>query len=165
MHRSENHTTAAEERSGESVLQEMKALFGPDTAPDRFVSELLAAQCRLVKAEGGVLMKTGPENRIDILGIHPPLENGKRFEKWVSQAAEDYADHVISSGQTSIKPEAKTDEANSDPQRHIIVVPVEKEGSVCAAAAFAVWCDKDEALRAYRDQLEFTPFMLNFNYL
>ncbi len=183
MHRSENHAdhytnkidnlsmVADQERPSEnqngnhhfSVLDEWTALLATPVSPDKFLTDLIRVQCRASGAAGGVWLQAGPENRVDILAIHPPLPSSSRCDQWVALAAADFARHVISTGKTSIRLESKSDDCSDNLPRNIIVVPIKKDDAVIAAAAFIVLSNGQDSLIACRDKLEFTPFLFKNN--
>jgi multidrug resistance efflux pump/GAF domain-containing protein len=143
-----------------SVLEEVAALLRLDGPPDRFLAELLAAQCRLAGAHGSVLLQMGKENQVNLLASHPPLGPKDTGAKWIAQAAEDFR-YVVGSKRTSIKQASEHPELADGPPQYIMVIPILNEETVRAAAAFVVRANSPENLTMCRKQLEITPFLLN----
>ena len=142
-----------------SVSEEWAALLSPNACSDNFLTELLSVQCRISGADGGVWLQAGPEHRVDIMAIYPPLSSSGRCDSWVALAAADFARYVISNGKTSVRREPTSEAHKNRPKRQIIVVPVQKNGAVVGAAAFVVPSEGPESLLTCQKTLEYTPFL------
>lgn len=146
-----------------SGLEEWVAVSSTQVAPDHFLTELLKVQCQVSGAQGGVWLQAGPQKRVNILAIHPPMPSSGRCDQWVALAAADFARHVISTGKTSIRIEPKSDTETYSQPRSIIAVPIQENGVVTASAAFVVPADEPHHLAGCRDKLEVTPFLVQNN--
>ena len=149
-----------------SFVTELGALLEPDTPPDAFLPKLLRTQCVLCGAEGGVLMQVGGENRIHIVGVHPPLTKGGAFDAWVSRAAKDFAGRLASGGRLLVRPEPtseNTEKSNAGLKRARIIVPIQRKALTIAALAFIVPYSHARDLQACLDKLELIPFLMDFN--
>ena len=143
-----------------SVSEEVAALLTLDGPTERFLAELLKAQCRMAGADGGVVIRLGGEVRYEILAAHPPPKTKNAGPRWIVTAAK-YARDVVAGGQTVIKPEVPAHATGDGNQRQVIVIPIQKEHTVHAVAAFIVPANSPEDLVWSRDRLEITPFLIN----
>lgn len=143
-----------------SVLREINELLSLNTTPDGFMAALLASQCRLAGADAGALLRTGKENRIEILAHHPPQRPGGSGAKWLS-GAEARLHEVMTTGETAILSGPSVEKHLGSLQRHTILIPIQNEKSVRAVAAFLAHFDSRRELAVCREKLEITPFLLN----
>ena len=150
----------ATEQQISSKWKELAALSTFDGPPHRFLPALLAFQCRLTGAEGGVLLRRSERNRPEILAIYPPQGTGGACTDWIA-AAEESSRNVLSEGQTLIVPENGAQPADDRSRRQIVILPVKDHQTVRAAAAFLIGAASPQALATCREQLELTTFLLN----
>lgn len=57
-------------------------------APEQFLRELLAAQCRTAPAEAGAFIRVQPPGRPEALAVHPPARPGQSGPAWLTAAIE-----------------------------------------------------------------------------
>jgi len=139
-------------------LTELLNLDGP---PEGFLTELLAYQCRLNGADGGVMFRPGDKNRLEILAVYAPSDTAAASTDWIP-TAEKYSHDVMSSGKVAIGPEEPTDESDGKLLRQVIAIPLEKKQHIRAVAAFVVEALSPQDLGVCRERLEITPFLLNY---
>ncbi|UCG14125.1 MAG: HlyD family efflux transporter periplasmic adaptor subunit [Deltaproteobacteria bacterium] len=142
-------------------MKELTDLLRFDGPPHRFLAELIALQCRLVGADGGVVFRPGEKNRLEIVAMYPLLGTETGCLDWIAKAKE-HSLGVISSGEAAVEPEDPTREVDDWPQRYLIILPVQNEESVRAAAAFVVEVGNREELLLCRERIELSLLSLNY---
>lgn len=143
-----------------SRLKELEALLNLSGPPDRFLAELLGSQCRIAAANGGVLLRIGDDNQLDILAIYPAQQTDRKNLEWITRTRE-LAGSVISSGETVVAPEGANQPGGGNAQRWLILIPVKDEKTVRAIAAFVASHRDPAELATCRERLEMTPLLLN----
>ncbi|MDH3584202.1 MAG: hypothetical protein OER86_08305, partial [Phycisphaerae bacterium] len=83
---SSSYQASASTESSPSELIEHLVQF--DGAPEQFLTQLLAVQCRVGQAESGAILRTGAQGQPEVLAINPPLPEGQTAPVWLAQAAE-----------------------------------------------------------------------------
>lgn len=143
-----------------STLQEVAALSRFEGPPDRFLAELLAAQCQLSGAEGGAVLRAGTDNQLVVLATHPATRIVDGGTDWIAAASACFKD-VIGGGKTAVEPEPDQHESGDRPQRQVIVIPIQGGLSRHAVAAFAVRSENPADVDVCQERLELTLFLLN----
>jgi len=87
-----------------------------DGPPQQFLAHLVAIQCRVGPAEGGVVLRPGAQEQIGILAVHPPLTKGATPPRWLAEAAES-APQVISTGRAIERPLHAPEDLYGQPAR------------------------------------------------
>jgi multidrug resistance efflux pump len=143
-----------------STLQVVAALSQFEGTPDRFLAELLAAQCRLSGAEGGAVLGVDADNQLKILATHPATRIVDGGADWIAAASACFQD-VITDGKTAVKPAPDQHESGDRTRRRVIVIPIQGGLSRHAVAAFAVRSKNTADLEVCLERLELTLFLLN----
>ena len=138
-------------------MKEIAELFKHGNPPDQFLAQLLATQCRAAKADAAVVMRTGEENRLEILAAYPT--NGASTD-WVARAEKPIR-KAMARGESVIVKNAPASEGSVKPQRYLIVIPIQNAAAVRAAAAFLVQAQNPHKLLVSHARLETTPLLLD----
>lgn len=126
--------TANSKELATTTLDMVRRLLDFQGAPDRFLGEFLAAQCRNGAAEAGAVLRMGDDNAVEVLALHPDAPEDDRTRLWLSQAMK-AAPRAPASGETVVKgldvPDALY---GQEPARHMVLIPMAGEGwsGVCA---------------------------------
>jgi hypothetical protein len=144
-----------------SVSRDLEELLRFDGPPERFLAELIATQSRLVEAHGGVLLRPGEKNRVEIMAMYLPPGTENVGTDWLAKA-EEHSLGVMSRGEPAVEPEDPTHNPDDWPQRYFIIIPIQNEGTVRAAAAFVVEAGNADELLLRRERLEFSLLCLNY---
>jgi len=129
--------------------------------PEQFLPALLAAQCEMAGAAAGAIFrqgKAGPE----ILALHPPLgPQQTKAPPWLIQIKDLIGD--AAPGQPAqIKPVAMPDDMyGAATRRHLIVIPIRREGAISGVGAYLMESRDPVALETARERLELTISLLS----
>lgn len=136
-----------------AMVEELKHFEG---TPEKFLSGLLALQCRVGGAAAGVIFRLGHESRPEVLAAWPLPAEGTPPPPWLAHTQE-LAPQVISSGKTTTRAlYAGDDLYGQEARRHLVVVPLAAGGGFRGVAAFLVE-QRDQALvTACCERLELT---------
>lgn len=130
-----------------------------DAPPGEFLTELLVAQCRYAGADAGVILRAGKENRTEVIAAHAVGGNGT-VPAWIGRAEKPFR-KALQRVETVIVHESPADSGNSKQQWNIVVIPIEQQGSVRAAAAFRIRGENPRKFLVGHARLEMTPLLLN----
>lgn len=155
------HVDARQAQTGALTAGEMADRLGRfDGPPEQFLACLLAVQCRVASAAGGVILRPGQGGQAEVLAVHPPAQQGKAAPAWLGQAAGS-AGQAMASGATTVKPLHRADDLYGQPaQHHVIMVPLRGGPEVRGLAAFLMETADLDALAAARERLELTISLL-----
>jgi multidrug efflux pump subunit AcrA (membrane-fusion protein)/GAF domain-containing protein len=139
------------------VLSRLSRFDGP---PEQFLVNLLAVQCHLAPAEGGVILRAG-ENGPEFLAAWPQLPAGSTAPVWMAQAVES-AGQVAAGGKTAVKPIHGADDLyGAAARRHVLMVPIGGAGTVRGVAAYLVESGDPQTLAHCRERLELSLSLLS----
>ncbi len=142
------------------VLDRLTRFDGP---PDRFLPELLAAQCRIAGARAAAILRVGGggDSRPEVIAAYPALDPGASAPVWLATAAES-AGGVLSSTAPAIVPLHESDDLYGHPaRRHLVMLPLRSGGMVRGVAAYVVEAADSSVLEAARQRLELTVSLLS----
>jgi len=140
-------TTAA------GMLEELKRFEG---TPEKFLTGLLALQCRVGDAAAAAVFRLGSEGRPEFLAAWPPPAQGTPPPPWLAHAVE-LAPQVIASGKTTARAlHAGDDLYGQKAKRHLVVVPLAAGGGFRGVAAFIVEQQDQALVAASCERLELT---------
>ena len=132
-----------------------------DGPPEQFLSNLLAGQCQLASAQCGTILRVGLEGGAEVLAVYPPPAPGSKPPPWVARTME-LAPAVVSAGKTAVHPLHERDDLYGQPaSRHLVMIPLGREGAVTAVASFVVDRADPASLAAARERLELTVSLLS----
>jgi len=145
--------------SAADLIDDLMRFDGP---PEVFMANLLAVQCRLVRASQAVVLGPGSEGKGEILAIHPHPGQDESAPLWVS-AVVDAAQSAATDGVTVVKPLRGAGEMYGQPAAsHVIVVPLRRGGqSVGAVAGYLLETSRRPVLAAAQEKLELTVCLLS----
>ncbi len=133
-----------------------------DGPPEEFLLNLLAVQCHVGGAAGGVILRITPQGRAEAIAVYPALAEGATAPVWLAQSVES-APQVLAEGVTAIKPIRMPDELYGAPsRRHVVMLPLRSGGGVRGLAAFLLETDNPKMLAAGQERLELTVSLLGF---
>ena len=118
---SQNRTPS--KKTGQSSAKAVSALIAPNTAPEKFLTDLLDTQCRLAKAETGVILRPGKAGQPDILAAYPLPGNNGNGLGWVAKAEKPFR-KVMRSGKTAVVRQSGESEDATESRRFLLVVPL-----------------------------------------
>lgn len=140
------------------LIERLKQFDGP---AEHFLVNLLAVQCFLAQAEGGVILRKTQARGIDILAVYPQLEQGATAPVWLAQAVE-FTRTIASVDSTTIKALHEPDELyGQTANRHLMIVPLKMTDTSQAVAAFLIETSDRGLLEASRERLELTANLLS----
>jgi biotin carboxyl carrier protein len=146
---------------GKATAAELiKQLEQFDGSSVQFLTNLLAVQCQLSRADSGAVLRNNQQNNVDVLAIYPGLKEKQAPPFWLNQSAElirraDSADTVIVK---ALRVQEEID--NKTIQHYTVLVPLKMSDMGQAMGAFVVRAGDNNALEASRGQLELTAGLL-----
>jgi multidrug resistance efflux pump len=145
-----------------STVELVDRLSRFDGPPEQFLVSLLAVQCHIASADGGVILRpAGEGGKTEILAVFPALGEGSTAPVWLAQAVE-WAPSVIASGETVLKPLQAPDDLYGQPARQCVaMIPLRGGGAVRGLAAYVFGVGDQEVLSAGRERLELTVSLLS----
>jgi len=141
-----------------SVLSEVATLLKFDGPPGRFLSKLLALQCRLAGADSSAVLHGNNDAGLEIMAAYPPVRMGGGTTDWIGRISP-LCLKVLSSGEAAIAPLEPLQGSDASGRRHVIVIPIKKEDLVSAVAAFVVAAQGPMEIAAIRERLELFSFL------
>jgi len=140
------------------VIERLSKFDGP---PEQFLVNLLAVQCRLAPAVGGVMLRVGDGSAPELLAAWPQLPAGATAPVWLAQAVESSA-QVVSAGRTAVKPVHDPEDLYGQAaRRHLIMVPIGGSQSVRGVGAFLVEGTDAKSLAHCQERLELSISLLS----
>lgn len=147
-----------QEASIEASMRKLLMFEGPS---ESFIPALLEWQCRLVEAEGAVVMRVGREETIEVVGAYPGSLLKPPHPAWINQAAASVPEVLNSSTTVTREMDAAPGYYGQAGQNHLILIPLRGEGLVRGVAAFPVMGRDERALERSRERLEFSAAVLS----
>jgi len=148
-------------QTGKPTAAELiKQLEQFDGSSGQFLTNLLAVQCLLSRADSGAILRNNQQNGVDVLAIYPALKEKQAPPLWLNQSAElirraDSADTVIVQ---ALRLQEEID--NKTIQHYAVLVPLKMSDIGQAIGAFVVRASDNNTLDASRGQLELTAGLL-----
>ncbi|MGA2266315.1 MAG: HlyD family efflux transporter periplasmic adaptor subunit [Phycisphaerae bacterium] len=132
-----------------------------DGPPEHFLLTLLAVQCHIASASGGVIFRSSKEGSPEVLAVYPPLAAGATAPVWLAHAVES-APAVLAKGATTVKTLQAADDLYGVPaQQWLIMVPLRNEQRVRGLAAFVVATSDPSVVEISKERLELTISLLS----
>jgi multidrug resistance efflux pump len=145
--------------NSENRTKTISDLLSMDPRSEDFLAELLVTQCRQAKADAGVILRAGKDNRTEILALHSGAGGNGTAPAWIDRAEKPFR-KVMKRVETIIVREDPA--SNGKPPWYLMVIPIEQQGNVRAAAAFRISGENAQKLLVSHARLETTPFLLNY---
>lgn len=142
-----------EYRSPGELIERLNGFEGP---PKQFLVELLATQCELTEASGGVILRAANDQELEVLAIYPAQATTTTPPVWLAQSIET-ASQVMAEGQAAVRPIYSTGGEISQ----LLMIPLRRGESVRGVAAFLVHTDDRFTLTANLERLELTLSLLS----
>lgn len=138
------------------VIEELSRFDGP---PEEFLQALLAAQCRLTAAHGGVVFRV-QDTKADVIAVHPTVEEGGTLPVWVARAGESVG-QVVSAGGPVITSMHDHDVLYGESAgEHLVMIPLRGGPGLRGFTAFHVCTRDPKVLDHARERLELTASLL-----
>ena len=141
----------------ENRTRTISKLLSMDARSAEFLTELLVVQCRHAGADAGAILRAGKENQTEVIAAHTVGGNGAA-PVWIGNAEKPFR-QVLQRVETVIVRESPT-HADGKQQWNIVVIPIEHQGSVRAAAAFRIRGENPRKFLVGHARLEMTPLLL-----
>ena len=151
----------ASEFSGVKAIAEWLAL---QETPGGFLDALLAAQCRQTHADAAAILRSGPADRSEVLAAYPPPLNPGSLPEWIGKADKPFR-KAIKSGRTVTVRQDAASTGDGQSKRYLMVIPIENQGVVRAAAAFRIRVQRPHELLLSHARLETTPLLFDHHEL
>ncbi|MDO8942204.1 MAG: hypothetical protein Q7U75_03425, partial [Desulfobacterales bacterium] len=113
----------------------------------RFLSELLALQCRCCRARQGVILQVDGEGKYALLAVHPPTADEQECDRWLDRCAA-VAEKAVSAGSAGLSP------VDGDLKAHAVIVPLRLTGQDRIVTAVLLRPADKNAAEATRQLLE-----------
>lgn len=157
---------AADGRRFEGVCsaKALAELFGRDDPSERFLDELLATQCRLAKADAGAILRPAAPAGLEVLAAFPRHDTHNGDLAWIGMA-EKSIHKVMQTGKTVMVREASEPPDNGAPRCYQIIIPIQDQNVVRAAAVFRIRARTRRKLLLSHARLETTSLLLNYHEL
>ena len=149
---------------GSSSAKAIAEVLAAEETPGRFLNALLAAQCQQAKADAAAILRSDSAGRSEVLAAYPINGNNGRLPEWIGKADKPFR-RVIKSGQTVTVREDGSSTGDDDVKRYLMVIPIENQGAVRAAAAFRIGVQRPHELLLSHARLETTPLLLDHHEL
>ncbi len=138
----------------------IKQLEQFDGSSGQFLTNLLAVQCLLSRADSGAILRNSQQNNIDVLAIYPALKEKQAPPLWLNQSAE-LIRRAASTDTVIVKALGLQEEIdNKTIQHYAVLVPLKMSDIGQAMGAFVVRAGDNNALDASRGQLELTAGLI-----
>lgn len=138
----------------------IKLLEQFDGSSGQFLTNLLAVQCMLCRADSGAILRNNQQNNVDVLAIYPALKEKQAPPFWLNQSAE-LIRRAASTDTVIVKALGLQEEIdNKTIQHYAVLVPLKMSDIGQAMGAFVVRADDNNALESSRGQLELTAGLL-----
>ena len=132
--------------------------------PGRFLEALLAVQCRQARADAAAILRSGPADRSEVLAAYPPPVDNGRLPEWIGRADKHFRKAIKSGRTVSVRQDAAST-GDGQSQRYLMVIPIENQGLVRAAAAFRIRVKRPHELLLSHARLETTSLLLDHHEL
>lgn len=181
--------TAAAQRWGGSTSGMVERLVRFTGPPELFLTELLAAQCRLGQAAAGSVVRLAvnlptpvarektpaensgaeapgvegnPQTAAEIMAVFPPLPATGSPPSWLAHAIELMTKTGPSAPETQVhRLQASASEPGRPVVHHLVLVPVRTEGGFSGVAAFLLDTDDSQVVEARRQRIELSVSLLS----
>ncbi len=151
------HSPADRAETTADLLDRLNRFQGP---PGEFLSQLLAAQCRLAPAAAGAIVRGGQDDP-EVLAVHPRPGPDGAAPRWLAQAGP-LIRQALAAGETTTAPLHGPDDLYGQPAgRQLVMVPLRGPAGPRGLAAYVVAGSDPAALAAARDRLELSASLLD----
>ncbi|NQT01786.1 MAG: HlyD family efflux transporter periplasmic adaptor subunit [Planctomycetes bacterium] len=138
----------------------IKQLEQFDGSSGQFLTNLLAVQCLLSRADSGAILRNNQQKGVDVLAIYPALKEKQAPPLWLNQSAE-LIRQAASTDTVIVKALRLQEEIdNKTIQHYAVLVPLKMSDIGQAMGAFVVKAGDNNALEASRGQLELTAGLI-----
>jgi multidrug efflux pump subunit AcrA (membrane-fusion protein) len=147
------------------------AMVRADRGAPAFLSDMLAAQCRLAPAEGGALLRIereGERVRPHLVAAHPPAPEHEAAPEWIGLAAERVGALEGRSAPLVVSASDGSELYGEEPSRHVVLLPLPRSGEERSgsegAAAYLVHARTRKALEEQIERLRLSlPLLMLFD--
>jgi len=159
MNRVQNDQFGEHDSSTASDL--LQRLDCSDGNPAQFWANMLAALCFLGQADGGSILYSSQQGRVDVLAVYPESEKGATPPAWLLQSAES-APHILAKGTVVVKPLRDSPTHGHSAQKHLVMMPMKVPDIGKAVAAFLIVTDDKAILEASSMRLQLAVNMVGY---
>jgi len=181
-------TTATEQSSSgtSAMVQRLVSFDGP---PEHFLTELVAAQCRMAQAAAGAVVQLSvesgptpadadaanaqdsqpskpgepeqPQLRAQVMAVHPPMNAKGSPPSWLAHAIELAMRHAPEQGSHVHRLEATEVELGRPTAYHLVIVPVKTDHGFEGIEAFLIDTDDLRIVEERRQRIELSVSLLS----
>ena len=143
-----------------TITELIKQLKQFDGSSGQFLSNLLAVQCLLSRAESGAILANNQQKGVDVLAIYPALTEKQSVPFWLNKCAE-LVNQATSTDAVIVRAIQSQEEIdNQTIQNYAVLVPLKMSDIGQATGAFMVRASDINTLDSSREQLELTTNLL-----
>lgn len=140
----------------ESISDLLKRLAESGGEPSQFLTNLLAVQCYLGRAEGGAIIRGNGRGSVDVIAVYPQLAKPDAAPEWLVRCAE------------MMQAESITDSAVVRPldqsaDGYVVMIPAKVAGVAKAVVVFCVDGDNQADIKAKSEQLQLIVGLANYS--
>ena len=133
----------------------LKRLEDSGENPSQFLTDLLALQCYLGRAERGAIIRGNDRGSVDVIAVYPQLENVDAPPEWLIRCAE------MMQGE-SVTDSAVVRPLDQSAASYVVMVPVQVAGVDKAMAVFCVDGGDEADIKAKSEQLQLLVGLSNY---
>jgi biotin carboxyl carrier protein len=148
--RTEKPTTA-------EIIKQLKQFDG---SSEQFLTNLLAVQCLLSRADSGAILAANQQKGVDVLAIYPALKDRQSVPLWLNKCAELVSQATSAEAVIVRAIQVQAENDNQTIQTYAVLVPLKMSDIGQATGAFVVTAAEVTTLDASREQLELTSNLL-----
>ena len=138
------------------VLDQLARFDGP---PELFLAAMLQVQCKIAPAEGGTILRHSAGNKVDVLGVFPPLAPTATAPVWLAKAVE--LSIAVKGKDTVIKPLPEIGGIyEATPSNHLVLLPL-RSGGITGFEAFLIQSTNPAVVARAKERLELTTSLLS----
>ena len=135
-----------------SLIEQLAAFDGP---AEQFLHRLIAVQCQVGRASGGVILKSLPDGAVQVLATHPTTIRPEAAPAWLAQAVEVLKNNPpATSGTLALAPGVGGNAS------HLVLLPIKGPEGVHRISAFHLDIADPRLAELARGQLELTTPLL-----
>ena len=130
-----------------SVSDLLKRLGESGENPSEFLTNLLAVQCYLGRAEGGAIIRRNGRGSVDVIAVYPQLERTDTAPVWLVRCAELMQRQSVTDS-TVVRPLEQSADG------YVVMIPAKVAGVDKAVAVFCVDGDNQADIKAKSERLQ-----------
>jgi len=125
--------------SKQTAAELIEQIDGFKGDPGELLHNILAIQCVLGDADGGVIVTINQEQNVDVLAIYPRIAKGSSAPGWLAQAV-GFVPEAFSSAGVFVKSLDGTDAGDDeDSKNYVLIFPLTLSGGMVLNCLFRYW--------------------------